>query len=211
MIVLSAGMPRAASTWLFNAARLLLTSQPFITERNFSYGWVGDLPNIPARKNMLLKIHDYHPQLVAQSAIILYSYRDLRDTMASFERHFGREPQLSDADHLVRQYELWTQVAHFVMQYETMRQDRESTLIQMAQALRVPLADPAALVNELDAMRYESPGSKTAGFHRTNLFHPQHITDGRHGSWKGQLDPKLVKAIETRYGEWLAKHGYAIG
>jgi hypothetical protein len=45
IIIFSAGMQRSGSTWLYNAARLLLTNSP-LTREITSYGWIGDLPTI---------------------------------------------------------------------------------------------------------------------------------------------------------------------
>ncbi|HEY9841205.1 MAG: hypothetical protein ACAI44_30995 [Candidatus Sericytochromatia bacterium] len=206
-LILSAGMGRAGSTWLFNAARLLLCSSPTIAQQ-LSFGWVGDLPKIPLRRYMLLKIHDYHPQLVAQSSTILYSYRDIRDVIASMARKFGRTPQLGDADHLVAQFRLWMPVAQFVMRYEDMLSDKQSIIAGMAAALGRNGVDPAAILAELEAMSFASPGEKGASYHVTNLYHPGHITDGRHGSWRDVLDPALAQAILARHRDWFEANGY---
>ena len=43
------GMRRSASTWLYNAARLLLSSSPSILQQ-FSCGWIGDWKKIPKKR-----------------------------------------------------------------------------------------------------------------------------------------------------------------
>ena len=52
-IILSAGMPRSGSTWLFNAARLLLRAngEP-------SSGWIGDWSSLPRKPVLLLKVSE---------------------------------------------------------------------------------------------------------------------------------------------------------
>ena len=81
-LILAAGMQRSASAWLYNAARLLLTSSPSVAEQ-FSCGWIGDWEQIPKKNYMLIKVHDFNKSLAGQSKCILYSFRDIRDVIAS--------------------------------------------------------------------------------------------------------------------------------
>ena len=95
-IILSAGMPRSGSTWLYNAARLLLISSSSVGN-NLSSGWIEDLGTLSKKEVMLIKIHDLPKFLSKKSQIILYSYRDLRDALASSKRKFGNEPSMDKA------------------------------------------------------------------------------------------------------------------
>lgn len=208
-ITLAAGMPRSASTWLYNAARLVLCSSPIIA-RQFSGGWIADLNSLPRRRFMLLKIHDYHPQLVAKSAHVLYSYRDLRDVIASFLRHFGRALSLEEIDALMIQDQLWRQKADFTMQYERMMQDPAAVVEDIARVLKIPEVNSQAIVAEIASMDYDSPGPKTLGHHQINLFHRGHITDGRHGSWHQVLTPDMEKILVAKYHDWFVENGYTV-
>src|SRR5262245_15346631 len=74
-LVLSAGMPRSGSTWLFNAARLLLRQT--VAPDELGSGWVGDWARLPKRPWLLLKVHEYDAFLARRARAILYSYRDV--------------------------------------------------------------------------------------------------------------------------------------
>lgn len=209
VLVLAAGMPRSASTWLYNAVRLLITSSPSMS-RQFSCGWIGDWRKLPKRRYMLLKIHGYNETLVNQSESIVYSYRDIRDVMASRLRKFGRAPSIEFADSLIRQYEQWMGVAEIVMRYESMLIDKESIINQLARLLDLQDIDSETLLERMRHLSYESPGSKSAVYHSTNLYHKGHITDGRPGSWKGILDVDFVKQVEERHLKWFEQCGYPL-
>jgi hypothetical protein len=206
-LVLAASMPRSASTWLYNVARFLISDLPG-GEGNLSCGWVGDWQSLPRKPYMLLKIHDYQQQLVDSSRFVMYSFRDLRDVLASLKRKFAREPSLALADHLVAQHGKWMAVAGFVMRYESMLADREGEVLRLAGGLGMQDVDPAEIMRRVDALSYESQGSRNAVYHAENLYHRNHITDGRHGSWEGVLDADLVSAIEERHRSWFEENGY---
>jgi len=208
-LIIAAGMPRSASTWLYNAARLLLSSSPSISQQ-FSCGWIGDWENIPKKKYMLIKVHRYNESLVDQSKCILYSYRDIRDALASSFRKFGQVPSIEAADALVSQYEKWMNVANVVMRYESMLDDKESIITQLVHLFGMQNIDPARIVENIERISYQSQGSKNATYHNVNLYHRGHMTDGRHGSWKGLIDSNLLKQIEEKHQEWFEKCGYRI-
>lgn len=103
-LILAASMPRSASTWLYNVARLLIARLPEAKDQ-FSCGWVGDWQAIPKKPYMPIKIHDYHQGFADASRLVLYSYRDIRDALASVKRKFDRQPSLALADHWIAQDE----------------------------------------------------------------------------------------------------------
>ena len=41
-----------------------------------------------------------------------------------------------------------------------------------------------------------------------NGLYVNHITDGRQGSWQGQLPDEIVTGVETACGRWMRAHGY---
>lgn len=69
---------------------------------------------------------------------------------------------------------------------------------------------PAAIIDELDTLKYESEGDRNAMYNEKNLFHKGHITDGRYGAWKDSLDPALAAEIAKTYAQWFEKYGYPI-
>lgn len=208
-LVLSAGMIRSASTWLYNVLRLILLSEPTVAG-DFSCGWIGDLQKIPLKRHMLVKVHAYNQKLVDQARLVFYSYRDIRDALASNARKFGAKPSINLADNLISQHNKWVHVADFSMKYEEMLKDKKNLVSGIAAMLKIAVSDPEMVCRQIDEMSYESEGEKNDAYHQTNLFHRGHMTDGRYRSWKGVIDKELEKAIVDRHLEWFEKNNYPI-
>lgn len=190
-ILTAAGMPRSASTWLYNAIRLLIDRQPNI-ENDFSYGWIGDWNKIPKKRLMLLKIHSFDQNLVNASSVIFYSYRDVRDAIAAQQRKFGGIASIEWADQYIEQHEKWVEVANITLKYESMLTSKEGFIIDIAHTLSKNkiishyanngILAPENVVNDIEKLKYESEGSSNNFYNEVNLFHKDHITDGRYGS-----------------------------
>jgi len=169
---------------------------------------------------MLIKIHEYDEDLVNGSRAVFYSYRDIRDAIASQQRKFGGEPSLEWADHFVELHEQWMQVAHFAMKYESMLADKENVIVQIARTLagrQILQCDntngfmnPAKIVHEIEQLSYDAAGDKNDDYHEINLFHKGHITDGRYGAWDEYLNADLTARVTEKYGWWFEKYGYAV-
>lgn len=134
MLVLSAGMPRSGSTWLYNALRLML-AQRFASPGALACAWVGDIDRLPAEALCrLVKLHEWDGALAGQADFVVWSYRDLRDAMASQHRKFGGALSLQFADYLVRQDARWSARADHVMRYEDMLAQPRHELQRLAAA-----------------------------------------------------------------------------
>ena len=212
ILILSAGMQRSGSTWLYNATRLLLIHSP-LTREISGYGWIGDLSIIPQKKIMLIKIHDFSEKILHLDLpkIILYSYRDVRDALASSKRKWDQEPSLELADRLIQNDHQWRSHAHFIMRYESMLKDQQGTLTELTNILKInDDAKVQEIIAQIDALTYENPGNKNPLYHMENLLHKGHITDGRHGSWKGLIDNTLLEEIERKYRAWFIQNDYPL-
>jgi hypothetical protein len=204
-IVLSAGMPRSGSTWLFNAARLLLRERSDV-----SSGWVGEWTNLPRQPTMLVKVHDFDPVLAKHARVVLYSYRDIRDALASSKRMFRTEPTLEAARQWLQWDHHWRSRADCMFRYESAQADPLDAIERLAQALDIPVADPELIQRELMRVEFQPRRSGPGQYDRESLLHPGHITDGRHGSWKGWLSPALLQQIERECGDWLVANHYPL-
>ena len=81
-IVVCAGMPRSASTWLYNTLRYLLGAggEP-------AYGaWIDDYDADHPSVVHVVKVHRFTPDLAATGDVVLTTRRDLRDIAASLSR-----------------------------------------------------------------------------------------------------------------------------
>lgn len=219
VVILSAGMPRSASTWMYNVVRSLLGACPDMSSR-YSAGWFQDLAMMARNPYLLLKLHFYQAQLATYASLIFYSYRDLRDAMASQQARFGGPAEMAWADLYVQSHEQWMQCAAYAMKYENMLTDKHGIVENLAHVLAsrflAPLGivtsppDTDAIVHEVGKMSYDSPGPKNPLYHEVNLFHRRHIINGRAGSWRQVLDPGLAAAVADKYRWWFDKYGYDI-
>ncbi len=208
-LVLSAGMPRSGSTWLYNAVRLLLAHRD--GSACWQCGWIDDLAEAPPAARRLVKLHLFEPTLVARASYVVWSYRDLRDAVASRFRMFGTPPTLALADQLVDQHARWSAVAQHTLRYESMLRDPTAALAALAAAIGVPV-QPA----DLDAVRQQLDQARNDGhvgdvpYDATTLMHKGHITDGRPRSWRSGLSANLAREITERHADWLQAHGYDV-
>jgi hypothetical protein len=171
-----------------------------------SAGWVGDWRSLSPGRTVLLKLHDFDVFLARHAAVVLYSYRDVRDVLASTRRKFGCQPTLEDARRLLDQDRLWRASAHFTMRYESMLQNPQALARDLTAALGVTDCCPGTVAEEVGRL----PAPDADSYDRETLLHPGHVTDGRHGSWHGWLAPELLARLEAEFGDWLSANGYPL-
>lgn len=210
-LFVASGMMRSGSTWLYNATRLVLSSSPTI-KNNFSCGWSGDwkYKKIPEKEYTLIKIHDFNEMIVKQAHLIVYSYRDIRDVLASNLRTFTTPPTIESADSLIQTHEKWINVADLVVPYDRILNQKNTVIEELARCCEVDSVDASAIVEEINNLSYESEGERDDIHHKTNLFHSNHISDGSNGYWVNYLEKNLVEQIERKYRDWLEKYEYPI-
>lgn len=209
-IILSAGMPRSGSTWLFNAVRLLLLK----TGYSIIAKWIDDFneSDLSGVDIGLIKIHEFDSDWISRADFIVYSYRDIRDAIASAERKFSRKPSLEYAKHLVENDYKWKKITHFVLKYESLLVEKESIIKDLSKTLNIAVNEHRIknILDELDRISYYDPGSKNDKYHLVNLLHTNHITNGAYGTWKNQLDEHLIFNIEKHCYQWFEDFGYGI-
>lgn len=207
-IILSAGMPRSGSTWLFNAVRLLLLKANFTITAKWIDDFIeSDLSNADV---VLIKLHDFNLDWVDQADFVVYSYRDIRDALASIERKFGHTPTLELANDLIDIDYKWKKVTNFVMRYESLDSKKESILNELAKQLGLHFnkKDFTDIQNELDNMKYSDSKYINERYNLINLLHVNHITHGGYGTWKGQVDDCLISEIEQHCLQWFIDFDY---
>lgn len=209
-IYLIAGMHRSGSTWLYNAVRLLLKAWP-ATGGKVAGGWVVDWQNLPRTEHMVIKTHGYQEAWVRRADLVFYSYRDLRDAMASFRRKFGLADPLALAMQSIQNDKALRGVARYAMRYEQMIEDKVACLRDIASVLGMPVPDDTRLADiarEIDSLSYDSPGPRNAQYHLENLLHKGHITNGQHGSWDKDIPALVIREMERRHEGWLRENRY---
>lgn len=207
-LFLAGGMNRSGSTLLYNAARLMLLDQ--VGAENLGYGWISDWPNLERRRYLLVKLHELDLDLAAAAHVVFYSFRDVRDVLASAQRVWGQKPTAEAATHQIAQHRHWSSVADLVVRYETLLDDRAVMLERLARVLGAANIDVEALGAALDRLDGAPAEGPAGAYDPVSLLHPGHRTDGRHGSWIGALDPVLVRRIEREHRDWFIENGYAL-
>lgn len=212
MICLVTGMARAGSTWLFNAARLLLER----AGRSPAAGAWPERAALLAAADCVVKLHHVDEELAAQADVALTCHRDLRDVVASHYRKFGAKPSEPGAHSLLpevlQRHDFWEARAGHDMRYEDLIADPVAELGRVAAALGLDPAglDLATIAAEIAALRHDPARATEYGLDAVNLLLPDHVTDGRHGAWRDTLTADQVKEIEDGWGAWLAARGYAV-
>ncbi len=197
-------MPRSGSTWLYNAARLILLQ----SEPDLGCGWIDDWLQIPKKSTLLLKVHDYQPAIANKAWRIIYSYRDLRDALASRLRKFQTLPTLATAKHIIENDYQWKQKAHYIMRYEDMIQDPIRIIRNLADCLEVDSIDPVEINQRLAALTDKGSNWSKESYDPETLFHRNHITHGGVGTWQDSLSLAFVKKLENIYHDWFKKYKY---
>jgi hypothetical protein len=205
--ILAAGMPRSGSTWLYNLTRLILDDN--LTSKEYWSGWIDDFHGDAASASglSLIKIHEFDADLAASAAAIVYSYRDIRDVLASSQRMWGTPPSVQTAEALVAQFERWIAVCSIALRYDELVACPENAVRRVAAALGFKV-DPHSLIGRLHELSFESPGRSACDYHRINLYHRNHVTHGGHGTWQGTVDPRLIEEVEARFAGWFERYGY---
>jgi hypothetical protein len=201
--VLLASMERSGSTWLYNAARVLISHH---VGRDFGSGWIGDMENIHQNKHMLIKLHHYASKMTRWSSHILYSHRDVRDVLASRLRIWNTQPSMNYVDKCISKYYRYLDVADLVVPYHDIISDKQIVVRSIGQSLGISDFNSHDICDEIASLNYFTEGKKHV-HNEINLFHKGHITDGRSGTWKDQVDPGLIREIEAKYRDWFIECG----
>lgn len=207
MKVICGGMYRSGGTWQYNVIRLIMLNAGLPDLR---VGWAHDearTADIMGGQNCVLKSHNFRKEFLAGD-IILTSFRDLRDVVASMNRKFKSAQHLHTATDAFDRFKEFLPFATYAMKYEKMMEDPRAEIEHLGRILQIPV-DVEGVFAEVSNMRFrEARQSGSNIIDAENLLHPNHITDGRHGSWRDQLPVDVVKDIEKHFKDWMIINGY---
>jgi len=212
-IILSAGICRSGSTWLFNAARLLLEKSHksvrcvWVADLSFWEMLVADAPEV-----LLIKLHHYDPDMTKSADKILYSIRDIRDVAASMHRFWG-DMDWEDIMAVIKYHTnniepRYREVVDFTMRSEDMLSMPEKVLMELAGCLGVREFNRDDILDELNNMSYFSSDKVNELYNYDNMLHKGHRTDGRRGGWRDALPQRYARFIEEEFSEWFRENGY---
>ena len=231
-IICTIGMHGSASTWLFNAAREILTAT--LGEAAVLHFFADKMVHIPgaaqlAGKTLIIKSHEGSPEfedwLDANGALRLLTIRDPRDATISQMQRF-RSPLQHAANAIARDGIRLQRLAARgipVWRFEDGFFERESTLDALAARLSCPL--PTALRAEIFA-RYETEAVRAFAANLaslpperlvqvgpyamdkvTQILSP-HIGDSASGKFRA-LPPELQPQLTKFFAPLLTQFGYA--
>lgn len=209
MLILSAGMQRSASTWLYNVLRILIQESKSY-DASFQFGWIDDFVEISSCESKLIKVHNYSQALVDKADYIFYSFRDLRDVLASLKRKFNNNPTAEAARNLVDSYNHWQGVAVYSICYEHMLNNQLIEIANIAKCLNISDVEPTIVLNQLTELSFESKGTRNDVYHKENLFHKGHITNGKIGDWHNELAADFVEQLTKEHEDWFRVNGYVV-
>jgi hypothetical protein len=209
-IVVSAGLMRSGSTWLFNALRLLLERAGVPVYAL----WVNDFDPERAReaRTLVVKLHAANPVLAAAATRCYTCHRDLRDVVVSL----GDMGLASDLDSQLRMlqeardgYDFWAERSNLDLAYGRIVDDAPGVLAELANDLGLSigatdLQSIAAALSGLDGAEVAAD----APYDAVTLLHREHRFDGRAGRFVDSLDPAAEQLIVDAHGDWLARRGY---
>lgn len=201
-------MQRSGSTWLYNVIRLLLESKSCSV-----YGaWVEDYNPLDEAEYHLVKTHRYIPSLSEQADLILSSRRDLRDIAASLirKRWIDKSNLINLLESNIENYEQWRPCSAYDVEYTEIIYRPIETISIIASLLECELNyDHIVMINDMTKdIAKSSVVSPDKHYDEKTLIHPDHITDGKVGSFRNFLPPDLIDKLDQHFSEWLEKYSY---
>jgi hypothetical protein len=183
------------------------------------------------RKLMVFKAHVCTSVLAQEClderALVVYSYRDIRDVAVSAIRKFGMNfDQLTDAnwlDQAIADYYKWNALPSvLVSRYEEMYDNEVGEAKKINDYLGVPLQPPIveALARDysideqkrrVEHVRVRHGSHISRGeivFDPRELLHHNHIHAGEIGGWRRLLSPEQRAVLTDKYSDWLIETGY---
>jgi glycosyltransferase involved in cell wall biosynthesis len=203
-------MLRSGSTWQYNAVRVLLQHAG---ATDIAGGYMYLAGELLTHRTVIIKSHEFYLDLAVKADVILTAHRDLRDVAASMQRKFQTKLSSGLVKDWVKRHVKWSQLAAYDLHYENLLVDKLTELKKIASVLKLPQPilnelPYESILEEIEGLKFNRRFSKTEAADVTNLLHAGHVTDGRHGSWKGVISDELVVAIEKECRGWMVSKGY---
>ena len=233
--VFCAGMIRSGSTLQYQLASTIVERAG--VGMRVSYAPEAEFERVSRQhagesaKLLVFKVHVCTPALAEacakDGALVIYSYRDIRDVAVSASRKFGKSfEELREAgwlDQAIDDYYKWRSLpGTMARRYEEMRDDVLGEAKRINVHLGAPLAGEEVVelasgfsleaqkrrVERIKESVGRDVGSREVVFDPRELLHHNHIHAGEVGAWRRLLAPDQIAFLAERYGKWLTDAGY---
>lgn len=162
------------------------------------------------------------------TGVVLYSFRDIRDVLSSYQRKVGttlspeRTAQL--IGELLDRDGRWRGMPRVhLSRYEDLVSALASEVRGIARFLDLPCSDAqcAGIAGELSydaqmaSIESAAPGdmveiNATNAYHRRTLLHRNHLQGGGIGRYRAELAAGQRRLVERLAGDWLCAQGYPV-
>lgn len=191
MVIVTGGLHRSGTTWLYNVLRILYPEYKCFFAETFP---------IDFTTNSIIKAHNWDNSFV--NAKVIRIVRDIRNVAASF---LAFEPlrQYYDLNHnnivdhlnsiIHQESENWKE--DLLLKYENSKLENISKIINF---LNID-ADPLLILTQVEAIKHP-----TTSRDLTTEFWPNHISNSNYKN----LPQSLNKYLEHNFNWWLTKYEY---
>lgn len=202
-LIVCAGMPRSGSTWMYNVVRLAYK----LSGVEVGAGWIQNYNRYRKFEIVILKTHFHLPPKPPE--FLFYTYRDLRDVIASYKRQSGRLFSINKIRNIVCVFDYWKSKSNYNMRYESMINNPEEVIDSVIDILKIRRISARQVKQAVEKLDPPSEKNRWNKFDQVNLLHPGHITDGGIGTWSN-LEPNLIRCIEKEFKQWFIDNDYVL-
>ncbi|WP_348532325.1 sulfotransferase domain-containing protein [Methylorubrum aminovorans] len=230
-VIVSLGLYRSASTWMFNVIKSLVSIDYSIV--SVFADNILELNELLQNNDEVLLIKTHIPDPSLQSFIkysnakVLITIRDPLDCVASFMRQF----HLSFEDALNRVnrsclsiLELKSIVDHAIFIYESPESRNASMVLEIADFLKVTASDTQCekiaqelksenvrnFIDKLTDEKYFSDSSPADQYHAETHWHPRHVGEGASGLYCEVLSERQAQLVRYTCKKFRNHFGYNI-
>lgn len=221
-LIVCCGMPRSGSTLQFNIALKVLQG----LEGFCNLGWVDDISEEQLKPGAfavaIMKTHDIEAEPIQQLGAhcqleFLYSFRDMRDVIASKLR---KNNEIFSSGKVARWVESFLSADRrarnkslYLAKYEEFSDNILLEVEHIARYLDVSVTRESLKGFAQDLSREAALASMDRvdkGYDPDSLIHRNHITSGGPGTWRDYFTRMQAGFIEYLCFDWLVSNGYPV-
>jgi len=200
-LILAAGMPRSASTLLFNILREILLIK--YGDKLVS-GWEAEALEKNDTRVRLVKTHILTEAFFRTAKEVFFSYRDVRTAAVSAKRMFGYAITRESIREWVREYEKARDGEAHLFCYEDLSEMPVYPILRIAEIFDVK-ADPGEVYQNIERLRHKARGP---GHSQPSLYHENHFTCTGNSDWRREFPLELQEQINQEFEWWFKECGY---